>query len=557
MDPLCLLDTFFQCTSGSTLSAKFEAAQVEISKTLQRLSTLQSYACAVQSAMNRQTSIIRDLPPEVVCQIFRWVALEDSGRSVRGLESKTRPRLSNLMILSAVCREWRMICHSFPHLWQSIDWTLGSSVKDWQDGSMPRLVESWVERAPKPSFESSVGDAGLIDLFIFANIGSTYNHQQCKRFLEQYGARLRHVEYGKVTSPYMLDTPMPHVRSLSFYANVPLTIAYRPLTFGKAFPRLEVLEVGMVDYGTCPAELTARIGQGSTHTSVIAGDLAPTQLERLQKIVIRTPNFLPTLLFLHAFSRTLVHLRIGSPVYLPPSGNCRAVSEKDILEAVEDVDLFRLETIDIGIPGLWEAGECPPSMEGYPIAFLKRLKASYLRRVRCTLGSPGDFDVNILRWAVSLFGGENTSTDCHPADADLLANLGCKRTRPGLLLIESPFLSTLIPKILQTLKMALRSIYAAGSEAMDVTVILLDTSQRKSQMEVSRSPPSLDLDMDALMPCPEDPYWDRNVYCIFPAAGITEGRPNHGNDCYSAEGKPVAWLSRVPARLWGKCEGGL
>jgi len=418
---------------------------------------------------------------------------------------------------------------------------------------MPQLVESWIERAPKQSSDPGMSGAGLIDLFIFANMGLTYNHQQCKRVLEKYGTRLRRVEYGKVTSPYMLDTPMPHLRSASFYANVPFSIAYRPLSFGKAFPRLETLEAGMVDYGTCLAELAARIGQESNHANVTTGDFAPSRLEHLRKIVIRTPNFLPTLLFLPAFSWTLAHLRIGSPVYLPPSGICRTVSEEDVLKVVKDVELCRLETIDIGIPGHWKAGECPPLLEGYPFTFFKKLKASYLRRVRCTLASPTDFDVEILRWAISLCGGANVSSEYHTTDTDRLPNPDCKKT-PRLLLIESPALSTSIPEMLQTIRMPLHSIYPAGYEAMGITVALLDTAQKPSQLLPPRSPPSLDLDMDALIPFPEDPYWDRHLCCILPAAGITEDTSSPADDWYSAEGNSGAWSSCVPVRLRSKCK---
>jgi hypothetical protein len=108
----------------------------------QKIQELQGRRRKLRTTMNaNHDPFVLKLPPEVASHIFLLSMGERDTREVSG------DGLPTPFLLGAVCRGWRHLARSTPHLWSRLAFVLPKSKKSTIMKSLPHLVTDWLERS--------------------------------------------------------------------------------------------------------------------------------------------------------------------------------------------------------------------------------------------------------------------------------------------------------------------------------------------------------------------------------------------------------------------------
>ena len=506
--------------TGGNIGEKLVVVNAEIERALNRLTSLQSYASYLKSAMNRMQSPIIAFPDEIMSQIFYWTSLEaDTSTNHRTL---TRPNIPNLVAAASVCRRWRSICHSSPVLWRHFDWTLQGLRRDEYD------LCNYVEPCLQLSSPFS------IDLRVSFTMGVTWDPDLFLSFIGRYASKFSHLTLTTSFQRSLLKHPMSNLRSLNIQT-VPFLFTSLPSVISH-FPVLAALEIFILHSYFDDHAWDAEISDAVARYDPCFKSTCPIQ----QLTVSHMTDSMASVL-MRPICHTLVHLYLG-PI-APPTMELDFRSDRlEVLQhaATLDISLPCLQTLDIDID--------IPRWDSHPHRSLyERLQCGSLRRVRCRtsrIGSPNQRDakevwksrksiIDVQLWAIRCLTPHSTVKN-HPAPRTPPAERPYLSSTPRLLILENKHFPQSIATVISSV---------AQSCHEDLVFVSCRGQAVTSQPHNSKSRalhPALDLDMNSgsVLPSPEDPFWEDNIEAIIRLRGQPSGT-------HSGAGKG----GRIPERL--------
>ena len=520
------LDARF-AAAGLDTDDRLAALDLEIERAAETLAALQLFSTTTKMEKNRRESRILSLPPEIMVQIFRWSSLEK--RAWLLPYAQTYPRLSDLVSIAAVCREWRLICHSSPALWSDIDWQM----EDIDEGNHVRTVKRHLGRCMSLS-----GPSRTISLSSSPPIGSWRGQgwEALSYFVELYGSKLSRLGLGGSHAQLFLGKfdNIPNLRSLTII-EIPWFLIGLP-SATKLYPLLDTIEViNVVSSGrlgdhwdpsnsaSVPDEWDLGNNWGPSDSFLAQYNLEHRSSAQILKLLIAAPDLGVTILFILPVCQTLVHLHLGQMTCIPSLPQEREMEE--LLDKGRTVQ-------EILLPCLLTLHFTPPN-DRASLGFFEKLRCPSLRRVRCTphiasrpfgfssIAEP-DRTGDALRWAIC----------CFLPPTETIMSQGSPSSIARLFVMGTKYLQEDVADVVQ-------SVASASSENLTIVTC--------AEHNLAVDPaPALDLDMQSSwIPCPGDPFWDRYIQSIIRLPGSRTADEPEGR---RFEGIPKRWRPKCHLR---------
>ncbi|KAJ7157210.1 hypothetical protein C8R46DRAFT_909567, partial [Mycena filopes] len=132
-------------SANLVLRAQLAEIDASIAVLKSRLKSLERLRQPLQKELNHRGNPVLSLPPEITSEIFLHCVPAPSPLDSLGKPNPTK-NVAPLLLLQ-VCRTWRQIALSTPHLWAALHLDLGLLIVKMSDAAVEKVIMDWFGRA--------------------------------------------------------------------------------------------------------------------------------------------------------------------------------------------------------------------------------------------------------------------------------------------------------------------------------------------------------------------------------------------------------------------------